>query len=74
MDMNLSKLQELGKDREAWIAEVHGVTKSKTWQQLNSKWKLWTLKFVEALWLVSTFTYQDRDVLQHGEEGMEALH
>ena len=74
MDMNLSKLQELGKDREAWIAEVHGVTKSKTWQQLNSKWKLWTLKFGEALWLVSTFTYQDSDVLQHREEGMEALH
>ena len=28
--MNLSKLQEIVKDRRAWCAAVHGVTKSKT--------------------------------------------
>ena len=30
MDMGLSKLQEMVKDREAWRAVVHGVTKSQT--------------------------------------------
>ena len=30
MDMSLSKLREIVKDREAWFATVHGVTKSQT--------------------------------------------
>ena len=30
MDMNMSKLQEIVKDREAWCAKVHGVAKSRT--------------------------------------------
>ena len=31
MNMNLGKLQEMVRDREAWHAAVHGVTKNHTW-------------------------------------------
>ena len=35
-DLNLSKCQEIMKDREAWRAAVHGATKSGAWL---SDWK-----------------------------------
>ena len=34
IDMNFGKIQEMVRDREAWCAAVHGVTKS--WTQLGN--------------------------------------
>ena len=48
MDMSLSKLQEIVKDREAWGATVYRVTKSQT-QLSNSTTRTTILK--RAIWL-----------------------
>ena len=46
MDMSLSKLPKIVKDREAWHVAVHGVTKSWTWQ---SNWTK-TIPWVHRAW------------------------
>ena len=51
MDMSLRKLQEVVKDREAWHAAVHGVTKSQTTKPFSIPWAMsfWLVLRTESL-------------------------
>ena len=59
MDMHLSKLHEMVKDREAWHAAVHGVSKGQTWL---SNWKTTTIApvFIAALFTIDVTSKQPR--------------
>ena len=44
LEMSLSKLQEIVKDRKAWCVVVHGVTELEVTQKLNNNIRRWSDK------------------------------
>ena len=53
MDMSLSKFWEMVKDREAWHAAVHGITKSQTRLSKASEQQQQKLVFIEIKFVVN---------------------
>ena len=52
MDMSLSELQEIVKDREAWHAAVHGVAKNWTWLSNWTTTMLFLLYHGQFTWIL----------------------
>ena len=51
-DMSLNKVWDMVKDREAWCAAVHGVTKS--WTRLRLNWTRWWMLPPSMSWWLET--------------------
>ena len=60
MDMSLSKLQEIVKDREAWRAAVHGVTKHQPWP----KWLNNNIRVLHGNWQIPIIHMKNTSSLQ----------
>ena len=67
MDMSLSKLREMVKDREAWCAVVHGISKSQT--QLSN----WTTRKTGKMGLFQrvSFSHQVAKVLEFQHQSFQ---
>ena len=65
MGMNLGKLQEMVRDREAWFAAVPRVSNSGTWPgdwtmtTTTTTWVEWERLRLEAL-IISSLSYEDK--------------
>ena len=58
MDMNLSKLREIVKERGAWYTAVHGITKSRTWLSDWTTSDLINLVYLFTWLMLSSFSWQ----------------
>ena len=68
MDMSLSKLQEMVKDREAWRASVHRVAKSQTWlSDWTTKDGCWTWWLIASLLISHCSPKRARSGLMSGK-------
>ena len=71
MGMSLSKFQEIVKDREAWCAAVHGVTKS--WTQL-SNWTDWLKERSQAgSGFTNSYIPQGRSTISQALGGLQSM-
>ena len=61
MDMNLSKLWDMVRDREAWCAAVYGVSKSQTWLD---GWTT-TLNRIEEVKVYTSFSFWNSHLVTH---------
>ena len=63
MDMSLSKLQEIMKAVEAWLAAVHGVTRSQI--RLNSDTDISEGSLLYSVYLFKCYSYPETSLQMH---------